>query len=226
MRTPFSAGQFFDVFTQYNRAVWPMQVVLFALALVLIALAMMSPRSSRLVVAGLAALWAWMAIAYHLAFFAKLTPMGYLFGGAFLVEAALLAWHGVHTRRLHFALPREATHTVVGTLLIAYALLGYPAVSYELGQQYPAVPTFGLPCPTVIFTFGMLVWCVRPVPLSVLLIPAAWAVLGNTAAFEFGAWEDLGLLPAAVLALAVILWPRKHRGSVDTKSGRPLQLGF
>jgi hypothetical protein len=225
MRTPFSAGQFFDVFSRYNDAVWPMQVILFAAALVLVALAMMSPRSSRLVVAGLAALWAWMGIAYHVIFFARLTPAAYLFGSAFLVEAALLAWHGLHTRRLHFALPRETPGTIVGMLLIAYALVGYPAIGYALGQQYPAVPTFGLPCPTVIFTFGMLAWCVRPVPLSVLIVPAAWSLLGQSAATNFGVWEDLALVPAAILALGVILWPRK-RTTHASKTGRPLQLGF
>jgi hypothetical protein len=226
MRTPFTVGQFFDVFHQYNERVWPMQPILVALALVLVALALVSPRSSRLIVTGLAAFWAWMALAYHLAFFAALTPMAYVFAAAFLVEAALLAWHGLHTRRLHFAIPREPSGTVVGTLLIAFALIGYPSIAYVLGQQYPAVPTFGLPCPTVIFTFGMLSWCVRPIPRSVLVIPAAWALLGLSAALEFGVWEDLALLPAAILALAVILRPLKRRATIRSNSGRPLQLGF
>lgn len=226
MRPPFSAEQFFDVFRRYNVSVWPMQLILSATALVLVALALTSPRSSRVVVAGLAALWAWMALAYHLAFFAALTPAAYLFAAAFLVEAALLAWHGVHTRRLHFARPLEPTATVVGGVLVAFALLGYPALAFELGQRYPAVPTFGLPCPTVIFTFGLLAWCVRPVPRSVLVIPAAWALLGITAAVDFGVGEDFALLPAAILALGVLLWPRERRTRVDTKSKRPLQIGF
>ena len=226
MRMPFTAGQFFDVFSRYNEAVWPMQVVLVTAALLLTVLALVSPRSSRVIVAGLAALWAWMAIAYHLAFFARLTPSAYAFALAFLAEAALLAWHGAHTRRLHFALPRDASATVVGTLLIAFALVGYPALAYVFGQQYPAVPTFGLPCPTVIFTFGLLAWCVRPVPRSVLVIPAAWTLVGLSAAVNFGVWEDLALLPSAILALAVILWPRKRGATIGAKGGRPLQIGF
>ena len=226
MRLPFSAGQFFDVFSEYNQSVWPMQPILMTAALLLVALALVSPRSSRIVVAGLAALWAWMALAYHLAVFAALTPAAYVFAAAFLVEAALLAWHGLRTRRLHFALPREASATIVGTLLIAFALVGYPAIAYVLGQQYPAVPTFGLPCPTVIFTLGLLTWCVRPVPRSVLVIPAAWALPGVSAALNFGVGEDLGLLPAAILALGLMLWPRTRRTPVGSKSDRPLQLGF
>ncbi|HKH90407.1 MAG TPA: DUF6064 family protein [Gemmatimonadaceae bacterium] len=226
MRPPFTTEQFFDVFRFYNLAVWPVQLVLVALALVLVALALASPRASRFVIVGLAALWAWMAIVYHLAFFAMLTPAAYVFAGAFLVEAALLAWHGLRTRRLHFALPRETSATVVGAALIAFALIVYPALAYELGQRYPAMPTFGLPCPTVIFTFGLLTWCVRPIPRSVLWIPAAWALLGNLAAVNLGAREDFGLLPAALLALAFMLWPRKRRATVAPRTDRPLQLGF
>jgi hypothetical protein len=226
MGTPFAAEQFFDVFRRYNVSVWPMQVVLLAVALVLVALALSSPRSSRFVIGGLAALWAWMGIAYHLAFFADLNPAAYLFAAAFLAEAALLAWHGLRTRRLHFAVPRETATTIVGAVLIAFALVGYPALAYALGQRYPAVATFGLPCPTVIFTFGLLTWCVRPVPRSVLWIPAAWALLGSTAAISLGARQDFGLLPAAIIALGFMLWPRKRRTSHATKIERPFQLGF
>ena len=226
MRAPFTAEQFFDVFRQYHLSVWPMPLVLLALALVLVALALASPRASRLVVAGLAALWTWMALAYHLAFFTRLTPAAFVFAAAFLAEAALLAWHGLRTRRLHFAVPREPSMTVVGAVLIAFALVGYPALAHLLGQRYPAVPTFGLPCPTVIFSFGLLCWCVRPVPRSVLVVPAAWALLGSTAALDFGVGEDFALLPASIVALGFMLWPRKRRTPVGPKSERPLQLGF
>lgn len=226
MRAPFSAEEFFDVFSHYNERVWPMQLVLAALALLLVALALASPRASRAVVVGLAALWAWMAIAYHLAFFATLTPAAYLFAAAFLVEAALLAWHGLHTRRLHFARPLQPMAAIVGGVLVSFALLGYPALAFELGQRYPAVPTFGLPCPTLIFTLGMLTWSVRPVPRSVLVIPAAWALLGTSAALNFGVGEDFALLPAAIIAVAFMLWPRRRHTRIRTKTTRPLQLGF
>jgi hypothetical protein len=226
MRTPFTAEQFFDVFRHYNVSVWPMQSVLLAVAVALVALALASPRSSRLVVVGLAALWVWMALAYHLAFFAGLTPAAYVFAAAFLIEAALLVRHGLRTRRLHFAAFREPSMTIVGSVLIAFALVGYPTLAYALGQRYPAIPTFGLPCPTVIFTFGLLTWCVRPVPWSVLLIPTAWALLGTTAALSFGARQDFGLLAAAIIALGFMLWRRGRRTPHATKTDRPLQLGF
>lgn len=226
MRPPFSAEQFLDVFRHYNASVWPVQLALLAVALVVVGLALAAPRFSRLAVLGLAALWVWMALAYHLAFFAKVTPAAYIYAAVFLIEAALLTWHGLRTRRLHFAVAPERSSAIVGGALIAFALVGYPVLAYALGQHYPAVPTFGLPCPTVIFTFGLLTLSVRPVPRSVLVVPVAWALLGSSAALNLGVGEDYSLLPAALLALGVMLWPRNRRTSITTKRERPLHLGF
>src|SRR6478735_636787 len=47
----------------------------------------------------------------------------------------------------------------------------------------PAVPTFGLPCPTTIFTIGVLLFAKAPVPRSAFIVPVLWALVGSTAAF-------------------------------------------
>lgn len=225
MRPPFTTEQFFDVFVRYHERLWPMPLVLVAIGSALVVLALAAPRHSRLVAAGLAALWAWMAVAYHVAFLSALTPMAFVFGALFLAEAALLAWHGLHTRRLHLAVPLDRTSLVVGAVLAAYALIGYPFAAALLGQRYPAVPTFGLPCPTTILTFALLVWCVRPVPWSVLAIPVAWSLVGISAVVSFGVAEDVGLPVAAALAVAVLVWPHA-RPRTPAPAGRPVELGF
>jgi hypothetical protein len=86
-----------------------------------------------------------------------------------------------------------------------YALAGYPLVGWLAGQRFPAAPTFGLPCPTTIFTFGVLLWADRRLPAWLLAIPAAWAVLGTTAAGSLGITEDYALLPAAIMGVAGVL---------------------
>ena len=226
MRPPFSAEQFFGVFVRYNEAVWPLQILLVTAAIVLVIVALAAPRRSRVVVAGLAALWAYSALAYHVAFFAALTPAAWLFAALFLVEAAVLAWHGLHTRRLHLAVPPDSTARIVGSALILYALVGYPTLAQVAGQQYPAVPTFGVPCPTTIFTLGVLMWCLRPVPWSVLVVPVAWSAIATVAAIAFDVVEDFALPVAAALAVAVLARPSR-RGSQGAHGGRrPLQLGF
>jgi hypothetical protein len=79
----------------------------------------------------------------------------------------------------------------------------YPAISYALGHRYPAAPTFGLPCPTTIFTLGLLVWAGTALPRRVLIVPLLWALVGTSAALSLGMVEDFGLL---VSAIAVMIW--------------------
>ena len=226
MRPPFTAEQFFDVFARYHEWLWPAPLVLLAIGVALVVLALVAPRHSRIVVAGLVALWTWMAVMYHFAFFAFVTPMAYVFGALFLVQAGLLGWHGLHTRRLHLARPVDRASRIVGSILAAYALVGYPLLAYLLGQRYPAFPTFGLPCPTTILTFALLAWCVHPVPRTVLVIPIAWSLLGVSAALNFGVGEDLALPIAAALALAVLRRPHAQERAAAPPRRRPLQIGF
>jgi hypothetical protein len=222
---PFSRDDFFGVFVRYNESMWPLPLLLVAAGLAVAVVATSAPRRSRRLMATLAALWAYMAIAYHLAFLTSLTPAAILFAALFLVEAALLAWHGIHTRRLHLAVPLDRTSRLVGAALIAYALIGYPVVAELTGQHYPAMPTFGLPCPTTIFTFGVLAWCVRPVPRSVLLVPLVWTLVAMSAAIAFGIVEDFAL-PIAAVATLIVLRRRVTREPAKAAPRRRLELGF
>ena len=225
MFAPFSTTEFFGVFARYNEVVWPLQIVLLLGGVALVVVALTRPRHSRVVLAGVAALWAYMAIAYHLAFLTALTPAALLFAALFFIEAGLLAWHGFHTRRLHLAVPLDRTSRLVGVVLVAYAVMGYPAVAVLAGQRFPAMPTFGLPCPTTIFTLAVLTWCVRPVPRSVLVVPLVWTLVASSAALAFDVIEDFALPLAAACTLAILL-RRVTRRPTRALPRRPLQLGF
>jgi len=74
---------------------------------------------------------------------------------------------------------------------------------------YPNGPTFGLPCPTTIATFGLLLWVRGRVPGWLFVIPAVWSIVGSSAAFRFGILEDYGLLAAGVVGTVAIA--RKNR---------------
>jgi len=211
MRIPFSTGEFLAVFRAYNEAVWPAQVVLYALgvALVLVALRGRRPLARWLVPGGLTVLWAWMAGVYHWRFFAEINPAAPLFAGLFLLQALLWLLWARREPALGFR-PETTARRLVGGGLLGYALLAYPLLNIVSGHGYPAMPTFGLPCPTTIATFGLLAWGEPRPPWYVWLVPVAWALVGTSAAFALGVHEDLGLAAAAVLAGAVHLRPRRE----------------
>ena len=201
MRLPFSVEQFFGLFGQYNEAVWPAQVMLTALAIAAVALVVF-PREGTGAPAALilAFLWGWIAVAYHLIFFTRINPLAYLFAGVSLAGSFLFAWEGAVRRRLRFKRAGSPLG-MLGGLLIVYALIVYPIWSVAAGHRYPDMPTFGLPCPTTIFTVGMLAFAVSPYPRSVFVVPVLWCVVGLQAAFFLGVTQDLGLAGAGVIGL-------------------------
>jgi hypothetical protein len=209
MRIPFTADQFFDVFRRYHDAFPWAPWILSALGLTAVLTAFAgSARGSRVVSGILAVLWLWMALAYHLAFFAAINPVAPVFGAAFALQSLLFFVYGVVRGRLRFR-ARQDVAGLLALLFVGYAVIIYPALGYAAGQRYPAMPTFGLPCPTVIFTFGLLVWAERPLPRVLLVVPVLWTAVASTAAFSLGVVEDYGLLVAGVLGTALVLLERR-----------------
>jgi hypothetical protein len=207
MTMPFTVEQFFDVFARYNAGVWPAQLVLNALAVGVVALVVQGrPSHGRWVSAVLAAFWAWMAVAYHFAYFTAINPAAWAFGALSLLGGLCFAWVGVVKRRLHFALDRRPRTWMAGAL-ITFALAIYPLLGHMLGHRYPAAPTFGLPCPTTIFTIGILLFARAPVPRAVFIVPVLWSLVGSTAAFKLGVYQDLALLVAVVAAVVALFHP-------------------
>lgn len=222
MNIPFTPEQFFAVFRTYNEALWPAQIVLLALAVTAIALiALQRSWSSVGVSAILALLWGWLGLAYHLAFFTAINPLAYVFSGVSVAGAVVFAWQGVVRRTLTFRFARN-WRTVAGVCLVVFALILYPAWSAYAGHSYPALPTFGLPCPTTIFTIGILALLVAPYPRSPFVVPVLWCMVGVQGAFLLDVPEDLGLLVAGLIGAILMLWPAQLFSHLDSSQSRPV----
>lgn len=156
-------------------------------------------------------LWLWMGVVYHLVFFRAINPAAVAFGAAFVLQSALLLRYGLGRDRLAFR-PRLDDRGVTGGLLLAYALVGCALLGAALGHVCPAASTFGLPCPTTIFTLALLLWIMPPVPWPLLVIPVGSAVVGRSAAVQVGVREDFSLAVAALAVVAFAAAPRiRHR---------------
>lgn len=207
MQLPFTNQEFFDLLQAYNTALWPAVVALWVVsALVVAQLGWLRRPHDRWISALLALHWAWSGIAYHLVFFTRINPAAWLFGALFLLQAALLLWSGVIRGNVLFR-PSRTRWTMIGYVLMVYALL-YPAINVVEHASVARIPTFGLPCPTTIFTAGLLVLA-SPAPRHLSIVPIIWSVIGGSAAFLFGVSADYAL-PMAGAALALFVWQQSH----------------
>jgi len=208
---PFTLDQFLDVFRRYNEWVRAGEVLLNGLAVVAVVAALRGGRGPSRIASGiLAALWVWMGVVYHLWFFRPINPAALAFGMIFVCQGLLIAWLGLVRGTLRFD-PRVGAATFVGLAMGVYALFIYPLIGYAIGHQYPAAPSFGVPCPTTIFTLGLMLLTSAPRLRSVIVVPAAWAVVGGIAAVQLGMWEDLGLVVAAIVTTIFVFAQREER---------------
>lgn len=228
MDLPFSLEEFLAVFRAYNESVWPAQIVLVAVAVVSVLLAASRRRfSARVVLILLALLWIWMAVVYFWSHFATINPIAPQLAVMFGVQALLFLFVAIRSGGLSFSVRPDASGIVGGGLML-YALVLYPILGWMIGHHYPAAPTFGLPCPTVIFTLGLLLWLDRGAPVRLMVIPWLWAVVGTSAAIRLGMFEDLGLTLAAVvtigLAIGRLVGTASHREGTEQGHGPEMTL--
>jgi hypothetical protein len=154
-------------------------------------------RSSQLASAVLAVLWLWGGVAYHATYFTSINPVAWGFAALFVGEFGLLAWYGLVQRRLSFG---TATGLARGLGIgLAFYALAYPALNVLAGHTYPASPTFGVPCPTAIFTLGLFLTTANRPPIAVVVVPVLWALIGGSAALVLGVATDYALLACSVL---------------------------
>lgn len=208
---PFTPDQFFKVFERYNVAVWPAQLFLYAAGILTICLALKRRSDlSKSISFLLCLFWMWMGVVYHLLFFSSIDGAALFFGAFFILQGILFFVAGVLKEELEFRFRLDLLG-LAGSAFLVYALILYPALGFWLGHRYPAAPTFGLPCPTTIFTFGMLLWTVRRPPLYLLPIPLVWSFIGTWGAISLDVTEDFGLLPASLIgSLMTILIRRRY----------------
>jgi Family of unknown function (DUF6064) len=201
MKLPFTPEQFLQVFKDYNLSVWPIQVFIYILAIVAILASLYKLRGSgKIIFTILGFFWIWMGLVYHIIFFSGINKAATFFGAAFIAEGLLFLYTGFFNKHYHFAV-RNTINGITGSFLVLFSLIIYPVSGYFLGHVYPYSPTFGLPCPTTIFTLGILLWSDKKIPLFLLLIPFAWSIIGFSAAFSLGIKEDTGLIIASLLFL-------------------------
>jgi hypothetical protein len=224
MTPPFTVAEFLAVFAAYNAAIWPFHIAAYGLGLVALAAVFVPyPHLARLAFAALALLWVFTGFGYHLLFFATINPIAPVFAAFFVLEGLLLLASAIRPGSLRLALGQDI-RSLAGLVTIAYALVIYPALGFWAGHGGMAGPMFGVaPCPTTIFTLGVLMIARGAWVIWLSVIPILWSLIGLAAAIQLGIPEDLAM-PVAGMFLAGILgaraWARRI-SQPDPASGHP-----
>ncbi len=206
MKLPFSVEEFLGVFEKYNETVWPLQMILYAFAVIVVfSIFRKTLYSNTVIFSFLGFFWIWMGVVYHLIFFSPINRAAIVFGILFIVQGLIFLVYGAYRENMKLKYTYNF-NSVLGMFFILYALVLYPLLGLIFGRSYPASPTFGVPCPTTIFTFGVLLFSQHRVPLFVVLIPFLWSLLGFSAAADLHIWEDTGLLVAGILSTLIVLF--------------------
>ena len=204
MRLPFSHDAFLEVFGAYNTALWPAEVLLWAITAGFVFHWFRAGRLNGWVLFALLAVhWLWSGVAYHWFFFRSINPAATLFAALFIVQGALFTWLSVASSAR--AITSRSPRGIIGGALVVYGL-AYPVIARSFGLELPRLPLFAVPCPTTLITVGLLVTFVG-VPRFVNVIPLLWTAVGSWAASALGIRADLALVVAGVVLAVDTLAP-------------------
>ena len=215
---PFTPEQFLKIFANYNSAIWPIQIAAYLLGGVAVSILLLKPRQGDQVISGiLAAMWLWTGIGYHGLWFSAINQGAYLFAALFILQGCYLLYAGVHRGEICFGW-RPSLAAWLGAAFASYAAIVYPLIGVAVGHHYPELPMFGVtPCPVTIFTLGLLLLTVRPVPRWLLVVPFVWSLIGGSAAVLLNVQQDWLLLASGCIAVALIVF-RDHQSMRDARA--------
>jgi hypothetical protein len=209
---PFTADVLFSSFGQYNRALWPVPVLAWALGLAALALTLRPVRHGDLAIGGLlAAAWLWTGVGYHILHFATINFAAPLYGAFFVLQGVLLAWAGAFRRSLAFRF-RGDLFGWAGLVLVIAALALLPLADWQTGHDLHSLRIAGLaPTPTAAFTLGLLLLMDSRAPLHLAVIPLLWALVAGATGWILAIPQDVAVAVAGLAAFCLILWKNARR---------------
>ncbi len=200
----FSSRTYYRLFEIHNAAIWPAQVAAIGLGLAIwVLLRRASADRGRVIAAILAAVWLFVAIAFHARRYATINTAAVYFAWAFGVEAALLMGMGVVRGRLPFGRPIDAAGRV-GVGMFFFALVVEPLLGPLLGRGWRGIELFGVaPDPTAIATLGLLLLARLRHRWLLMAVPVLWCATTGLFLLAMKA-TDAWIAPvAAVLAVGL-----------------------
>ena len=197
--------QLFEAVAQFNELLFPAQWAAMIIAIAAVVFVFIKKSFSNALIIGVAILFFLLsALAFWLPAGIQGYNNGYLYTALFLMQAVFLLSAGVEDE-LHFKFEAKAI-SIIGFLVVIYALIGYPLVGLAIGRSYPALifsPLF--PCPLNIWLMGMLLMTEKPVPRYTLILPFIWGLIGIMWT-ALGVTEDIAVILINLVGPAILVY--------------------
>lgn len=197
----------YRITAEYNQAIWPIIIIVSVLAIIMILLAIRKPGKYDKIFALILALESfWLGIVYWLIVSFPQDPVtAIIIGVLWILIGLAFLYLGVFKKDLSLTYTGDSA-SIIGAIFILYALVGYPILQMLYGQFYPAMLLFGgAPCPFTIFTFGLLLWTDKKVPMIIPLLLLIYAIpVGIVATLVYQIWVDIALIPVSIIGIYLI----------------------
>jgi hypothetical protein len=200
----FNPDDFFIILERYNVNFWPLQVIAFIMALISTILALTSFKyASKIILTTLIVFWLWTGVVFSAVYWAEIYVYAYMFAALWVIQVILFIFAFFRNQvSFRFGI---STNGIVGLIFILYAIAGYQLFGHFIGHAYPRFFPVGMvPCPTVIFTFGILLLAEKNLPKYLIIIPFISALAGILAASN-NIIEDFGLVAAGLIGSVLIM---------------------
>jgi hypothetical protein len=205
----FAPRTYWRLFELHNEAWWPSQPLLVLVGLAWLWWARQRGLAGlRAGAAGLAAAWAFVAVAFLLPRYAPINWAASGFAIVFVAQALGLA--ALATRADLQAAP-PGPRRRIGALLAVWALLGHPLLAPAFGRPWLQGEFFGLaPDPTAIATLGFLLCQGAAGPITHWILrlswtlAMAWCVVSIATLWTMGSAQGWVVLVAALVAAIVV----------------------
>lgn len=200
-------GPLFEAIGRYNKAIWPMQVVGYALGIFAIFWGIKRIKySDHIIMFILSYFWLWAGLVFSISFLAPDYKVFYILGLLGIIQGILFLFFGLWSyKKVPLFAFKLDMYGIIGVMYILYALIIYPWIGYLTGHPYPNHPVFGVaPCPVCIFTFGLFLWARKRVPIGLLVIPLIESAAGIIP-IVWGLYADIGLAIGGICGFFLVL---------------------
>ena len=198
----FSDEVYLRLFERQYEAWWPAHLLLLAIGVAALIFAWLG--KNRVVAILLALPLLASAVTFHFRIYAEITPVGQIFGWAFLGLAVLILLWGFVTK-FHERI-RPTIASITGTAIAGFGIVAYPLLFILTERSATEAEYLGLaPDPTVCFTLGILLITARPMWFLLLFpIPILWAATTGATLMALEAPPSQSMMLPILTALALI----------------------